>query len=82
MGGPIERPPIEVDKCYRTAAGEVRLVTGIDGAKVVFAARGPGHFLDWHEAAGRRDLTCEAFIEEAVEEVPYYWEPQGRRSLA
>jgi hypothetical protein len=50
--------------------------------KVVFAARGPRHFLDWHETAGRRDLPHELFMEEAVEKIPYYWEPQRRSSLA
>jgi hypothetical protein len=77
----IEPASIELDKCYRTASGQVRLVTKIEADDITFASRGPRHFREWHMTAARNLAARETFAKSAVEEVPYFWEP-GRDSAA
>jgi hypothetical protein len=66
---------IEVDKCYRTASGLVRLVTKIEGDDITFASRGAVHFRRWHDSAAKNLMSRRRFCAEATEEVPYHWEP-------
>lgn len=71
---------VELDKCYRTGSGQVRLVTKIEGDDISFASRGPCHFLDWHDTAARNLMSRKRFAQEAVIEVPYYWEGDKSRN--
>jgi hypothetical protein len=71
---------VELDKCYRTETGQVRLVTKIEGDDITFSSRGPSHFLDWHDTAARIVMSRQRFAQEAIREVPYYWEGDKSRS--
>ena len=79
---PLDPQALELDRCYRAEGDEVRLVTTLDENNVTYRARGPRHFLDWHETASQKTMKRQAFAEEAREEVPYFWEPSRGRGLA
>jgi hypothetical protein len=61
------------------------LVIRIEGDEITYAARARTAFDNWHETAPRRTIARHRFLSEAVEEIPYYWEPadnaQGRRRV-
>jgi hypothetical protein len=78
----IDPAALELDKCYRTESGEVRLVMKIDEEDITYCSRGPRHFLDWHATAAQKSLPREVFAEEATREVPFFWEPEPNRALA
>lgn len=67
---------IRVDKCYRTRADLVRLITKIEGDEITYAPRGQKAFDNWHETAPRRTIARRRFLTEAIEEIPYYWQPE------
>jgi len=78
----IDPASIELDKCYRTQSGQVRLVIQIEGDDITCVSRGPRHFLEWHETAARNLLPRARFARDAVEEVPYSWEPEPESKAA
>jgi hypothetical protein len=78
----IDPGAIELDKCYRTENGEVRLVMKVNDERITYCSRGPRHFLDWHETAAQKTLSREAFAEEATGEVSFFWEPEPNGALA
>jgi hypothetical protein len=67
---------IRLDKCYRTKTDLVRLITRIEGDEITYAPRGRTAFDNWHETAPRRTVAKKRFLSEAIEEIPYYWQPQ------
>ena len=71
---------IRVDKCYRTQADLVRLITRIEGEEITYAPRARKAFDNWHETAPRRTMARRRFLSEAVEEIPYYWQPDDDAS--
>ena len=57
---------IRVDKCYRTKADLVRLITKIEGDEITYAPRGQKAFDNWHETAPRRTIAKRRFLSEEI----------------